>query len=81
MTSVEGSDLQKCFSGLHQIKTVVPTKNAQDLRIMANNISLDKIREDKIVEVFVDRDQKLFETLIQFLRNEREHYPEFESVK
>ena len=48
---------------------------------MANNISLDKIREDKIVEVFVDRDQKLFETLIQFLRNEREHYPEFESVK
>ena len=48
---------------------------------MANNISLDKIREDKIIEVFVDRDQKLFETMIQWLRNEREYYPEFDSVK
>ena len=60
---------------------MIPTKNAQDLKIVAKNITLDQIREDKIVEVFIDRDQKLFETLVQFLRNEREHYPEFDSVK
>lgn len=55
LTCVEGSDMQKAFSGQCKLKEVIPLKN-QSLNIMADDITIDRIREDKIIEVFVDRD-------------------------
>ena len=48
---------------------------------MADDITIDRIREDQIIEVFVDRDPKVFEQLISFLRNDQRAYPEFSSIK
>ena len=48
---------------------------------MSDDITIDRIREDKIIEVFVDRDPKPFESLISFLRNDRKAYPDFSSFK
>lgn len=55
LTSVEGSALQKMFSGMHNLKKI----------------------DDKI---FLDRDGFTFQTLINYLRNDRKVYPEFENA-
>jgi len=55
LTSVEGSALQKMFSGMHNLKKI----------------------DDKI---FLDRDGFTFQTLINYLRNDRKIYPEFENA-
>ena len=48
---------------------------------MSDEITVDRIREEKIIEVFVDRDPKPFETLISFLRNDQKAYPEFSTIR
>jgi len=54
LCSVPNSQLNKMFSGMHEIKKV----------------------EDS---VFLDRDGKTFQTLINYLRNDRKIYPEFDN--
>ena len=57
LTSVEGSLLEKMFSGKHNIR--------------------GKEQENK--SVYLDRDFRTFEYMINYLRNGREVYPQFES--
>lgn len=52
LTQVPGSNLEKMFSGMHDLK---------------------KIDE----KVFLDRDGKTFQYLVNYLRNDRQVFPEF----
>jgi len=55
LTAVQGSALQKMFTGMHNLKKVDNS-------------------------VFLDRDGTTFQTLINYLRNDRKVYPEFENA-
>lgn len=55
LQSVTGSQLQKMFAGMHELKKVDDC-------------------------VFLDRDGATFQTLINYLRNDRKIYPEFDNV-
>jgi len=55
LTSINGSDLQKSFSGGYSIKQIIPIDEKKAIRMGANDISLERIKESEIMEVFVDR--------------------------
>ena len=55
LQSVQGSQLQKMFGGMHELKKVDDC-------------------------VFLDRDGGTFQTLVNYLRNDRKVYPEFDNV-
>lgn len=55
LASVQGSSLQKMFSGMHNLKKVDNS-------------------------IFLDRDGLTFQTLVNYLRNDRKVYPEFENA-
>lgn len=81
LTSINGSDLQKSFSGNYNVKQIIPQNEKQAIRMGADDISLERIKESEIIEVFVDRNSQQFELMINFLRNDLKIYPEFSSIK